>query len=70
MKIFISKVEGYEGECSPTWLNRNQVCNRIDNGITGFFKHTKKIFGGLITIKTGKEFHGIINKHGEVEIAA
>ena len=66
MKILISEVEGYEGECSPTWLNRNQFCNRMDNGTTGFFKLTKKIFCGLITIRTGEEFHGIINQQGNV----
>jgi len=53
-----SKVKGFEGLCKPIWLNKNQVCHRLDNGITGFFKLIHKKFG--IYFKIGKEFHGII----------
>jgi len=32
--FFISKVKGFEGKCFATWLNTNQVCNRLDSGVT------------------------------------
>jgi len=64
MKILNSKVPGFVGECSPTWINYNQVDHRIDGGITGFFKLVKKVW--IFKVKTGKEFHGII-KNGIVE---
>ena len=66
MRLFNSLVEGHEGECSPTWFNRNHVYLRLDRGISGFFKNTKKVFFGLITVKTGDEFHGVIQKNGDV----
>lgn len=50
-----STVPGHEGPCYPTWINKNQVCHRIDDGISGFFKNS--IFG--------LEFHGLI-KDGKV----
>jgi len=56
--IITSKVPGYVGLCKPTWINRNQICHRIDGGITGFFKLVRKKWG--IYWRTGKEFHGII----------
>lgn len=65
MEPLISKVKGFEGTCSPTWLNTNQILNRLDQGVTGFFKLVKPSFFGLR--KTGKEFHGIINQDGIVE---
>jgi hypothetical protein len=55
-----SKVKGHEGDCVYTWMNRNLVTNRLDGGISGYFRNTKEIFFGLFTIKTGKEFHGIV----------
>jgi len=58
--IIKSMVDGHEGDCSQTWINRNQVYNRLDQGVTGFFKNTKKVFFGLLTVHTGEEFHGII----------
>lgn len=59
-----SQVEGFEGPCLPTWLNHNQVDNRLDGGVTGFFKLVDK-FGGVPIRKKGAEFHGII-KDGKV----
>ena len=56
--MLISKVKGYEGPCKPTWINKNQVCHRLDGGVTGFFKLVKKRFG--FYFRTGKEFHGIV----------
>lgn len=63
MKILISKVCGHEGECSPTWLNKNSVFNRFDNGVTGFFKSVKEVSFLFLKfkVKYGPEFHGIIN---------
>ncbi|MCP4493152.1 MAG: hypothetical protein GY820_38510 [Gammaproteobacteria bacterium] len=59
-----SRVEGFKGRCKPTWLNTNQIHNRIDVGITGFFRLIKTIwiFKPYIGFnkKSGKEFHGII----------
>lgn len=63
-----SKVPGHEGRCVPTWLNRNQVCHRLDGGVTGFFKLTPT-FLGLPVRKVGEEFHGII-KDGKVYTTA
>ena len=51
-------VDGFKGKCKPTWLNSNRWFHRIDGGISGFFKLTKKRFG--FYWKTGEEFHGII----------
>jgi len=60
MKTLDSVVEGHKGICTPLWLNDNQVCNKIDGGVTGFFKLIKKHLG--ISLKTGDEFHGIIHE--------
>ena len=53
--VLDSLVQGHEGKCKPTWINKNQVCNHFDGGITGFFKNINK-WG----FKCGEEFHGII----------
>lgn len=58
--ILTSKVKGFEGPCKPVWLNTNQVDIRMGGGVTGFFKNTKPVLGGLLEIKTGEEFHGMI----------
>jgi len=58
MKIIISNVAGYEGRCTPTWINHNQVCHMLDQGVSGFFKLVEKHWWGYK--KVGKEFHGII----------
>ena len=63
MKTLISKVEGYEGECRPTWLNKNGFLRHQDQGISGFFRLVHRRFFG-IPIRHGDEFHGII-KNGE-----
>ena len=54
----VSVVKGNEGLCLPTWLNENTVCNRLDRGITGYFRLVKKFW--IFNIQYGKEFHGII----------
>ncbi len=59
--MLTSKVRRHEGLCKPTWVNCNQVCNRFDNGVTGFFKLVKRRFG--FYLKTGKEFHGIVRSN-------
>ena len=56
--ILKSRVKGFEGECRHTWLNKNQIYNRLDGGITGFFKSVKYFLG--FPFKVGKPFHGII----------
>lgn len=55
-----SVVKGHEGDCELTWANRNSVDQLTSGGITGYFRNTKTICFGLFTIKTGKEFHGIV----------
>jgi len=73
MKL-ISKVKGFEGPCYPVWLNDNQVCNRLDRGVTGFFKLKKKpdrikvrfLFWDIWLRPTQEEFHGIITGEGFV----
>lgn len=65
-KHLISEVEGFEGLCTPTWLNYNQIDIRTSGFVGGFFKSIKKhwLFGW---IKTGKEFHGFIGVDGKVK---
>jgi hypothetical protein len=61
---FLSIVPCFEGTCKPTWLNRNQIYNRVDGGVSGFFKLVRKPKFFPFYIKYGNEFHGII--HGRV----
>ena len=56
--VFHSRVAGHLGPCAPTWLNTNQVYNRADGGVTGFFKPVKR--GRFCVRRYGEEFHGII----------
>ena len=65
--VYQSKVPGYEGPCKPTWINKNQVCNYLDGGVTGFFKLVTRFPHIPVWVKTGKEFHGIIRESGIVE---
>lgn len=66
MKRYLqSTVPGHKGPCVPTWLNRNQINNRFDGGITGFFRRVKLVCG-IPFCRTGPEFHGII-REGIVE---
>lgn len=65
MKTLISLVAGFEGECAPTWLNRNSVQIRIDTRVTGFFKLVKKGWFG-IRYKHGTQFHGYIGSDHKV----
>lgn len=65
MRIFVSEVPGFAGECRASWINRNVVCNRIDRGVTGFFRSIKRGWFG-IPWRVGPEFHGIICADGVV----
>ena len=56
--IYDSKVNGFEGKCKPVWSNNKTFLNRIDGGVSGFFKLVVKKYG--FYWKTGEEFHGII----------
>jgi hypothetical protein len=56
--ILESRVPGHEGECAPTWLNRNSICNRIDGGVSGFFRSIVR--GRWFKRLVGREFHGLI----------
>jgi hypothetical protein len=59
-----SNVMHYEGPCVPVWLNDNQVCHRMDGGVSGFFKMvTPRWYGRQ---KYGEDFHGIM-RGGVVE---
>lgn len=58
-KTYDSFVPNHETMCVAVWLNRNQICNRLDGGVTGFFKAAERIFPGVYITK-GKEFHGIL----------
>jgi hypothetical protein len=60
MKILKSEVNGFKGECSPVWLNTSQLDNRLDGGVTGYFKLLRNTWLGKW--KTGKQFHGIIER--------
>lgn len=59
-QLLDSAVDGFGGVCLPTWLNVNQVCIRVDGGVTGFFKLCKKVPGLPLYFRAGKEFHGRI----------
>ena len=59
MKNFVSRVDGFEGECRPVWLNQNMVDRITSNGTTGFFRLVRPFIFGW-HIKYGEEFHGII----------
>lgn len=63
MKNLHSNVPHHIGPCRPTWVNRNQVCNMIDGGVSGFFKLVRLRYG--MWWRYGPEFHGIVKK-GEV----
>jgi hypothetical protein len=63
-KYINSTVKGHEGPCIPTWLNHNQIYNRLDGGVTGFFRLVIR-YKGINICRTGPEFHGMI-KNGEV----
>ena len=54
-----SKVNDREGACVPVWLNRNQVCRRLDGGVSGFFRRVRLVMG-VPLYKFGEEFHGIV----------
>jgi len=58
----ISAVPGFEGECRPTWLNRNQIDIRLTGGVSGFFKLVKRYSWFPFPVKVGREFHGIIRE--------
>lgn len=60
-----SKVPGYPGPCVPIWVNDNSVCNRLDGGISGFFRLVRHRWYGRQ--KYGDEFHGIVRAGLEVE---
>ena len=57
--ILLSRVPGHVGYCKPTWLNTNQIYNRLDGGITGTFKLVKRWW--IFYFRIGQEFHGIID---------
>jgi len=62
MKTLCSVVNNHTGECVPVWLNTCQFTNRMDNGVTGFFKRVKthSFLGIKFKFRHGDEFHGII----------
>jgi len=59
----MSKVPNFEGRCSPTWVNSNQIDHRLDGGVTAFFRILKQ--WGPFLYHSGEEFHGII-RNGKV----
>jgi hypothetical protein len=63
-----SKVPGYVGQCVPVWVNDNSVCNRLDGGISGFFRLVRHRWYGRQ--KYGDEFHGIVREGLEVEMTS
>ena len=59
--MLTSCVRGHEGDCKPVWLNRNQLCNRLDGGVTGFFRRVERLtWWPHFAVKVGPEFHGIV----------
>jgi len=64
--IFYSEVKGHEGPCKASWLNKNQIANRMDGGVTGFFRTVRRNRFGFWR-RFGPQFHGII-KFGETTV--
>lgn len=60
--------DGYDStpiEVLPVWLNKNKVHNRIDGGVTGFFREFERIMPGVYLLK-GEEYHGMITENSIV----
>lgn len=54
-------VPEHEGDCKPAWLNTNQLFNRLDGGVTGFFRRVERLaWWPYFAVKVGPEFHGIV----------
>ena len=68
MRTFHSEVPGHEGLCKASWLNRNQVCHRIDVGITGFFRLVRRNRFGFWK-RMGPEFHGMIRYNTDIVVS-
>lgn len=43
-----------------TWRNDNQIDNRLDRGVSGFFRKAEPTFIPYVWKMTGEEFHGIV----------
>lgn len=60
--MLTSRVEGFRGRCTPTWLNTNLMDIRLTGSITGFFRLSKTVWLWYPYIgfnkKYGEEFHG------------
>ena len=56
-KTYLSKIEGFEGECYPVYINNNVFDVRTSGKVTAFFKLVKRGWFG-IRYTTGVEFHG------------
>jgi hypothetical protein len=65
VKIYQSQVPDHEGRCAATWLQGNRLINRIDGGVTGFFRQAKRGWFGF-WYRTGPEFHGLLSWDGVV----
>lgn len=55
-----SAVPKHKGECLFTWKNKNQIDNRLDGGISGFFRSVEPTFIPCVHKMKGEEFHGIV----------
>lgn len=55
-----SDVPNHKGPCLLTWANRNQIDNRLDGGISGFFRKAEPTIISWVYRMTGTEFHGIV----------
>lgn len=55
-----SEVSGHEGSCLFTWENKNQIDNRMERGVSGFFRHAESTIIPCVYRMTGEEFHGIV----------
>lgn len=57
---FKSIVPDHKDSCFFTWRNENQIDNRLDGGVSGFFRKAESTFIPWVYKLSGKEFHGIV----------
>ena len=55
-----SIVADHGGSCLFTWRNKNQIDNRLDQGVTGDFRNVETTVIPYVWKMTGEEFHGIV----------
>lgn len=58
--MLMSIVPGHTGYCEAVWVNRNEVLQRLDGGVTGDFRKVVVKSWWPFYVRTGPVFHGIV----------